>query len=195
MEGERCRREPSPNPQRCKCCSAGGSGEPPKASRGEPVFWGTHIPYRARRPAGGVSVQPHVPRSPSAGGGELHTPPGATRSPSLGIWARTSQVKHGEDALTAGLSVLQISALNIYLITGSGGSGEREGMAPSIPMRDRVPPPYPCCQLALPTAEMGNRNETQRRRFFPSSGLQRFSSRQRRAAVFPFHFFFKHSLK
>lgn len=63
--GERCRGELSPNPERWKCCSAGGSAEPPQSQAGGSPFFGA-LTFPAGPGGGGVSVQPHDPHSPSA---------------------------------------------------------------------------------------------------------------------------------
>lgn len=101
-----------------------GPVSPPKPGRGEPIFRGSLQGPRPRR----WGVSPCSPTTPIAlqqTNRRAARTPTAARSPSLCIWAPTSKVKRREDALTAGLGVQQISALNIYLITESRESGGR----------------------------------------------------------------------
>lgn len=101
-----------------------GPLSPPKARQG-----GAHFSGHSRSLQGpGVGVSPCSPTTPIAlqqKNGRAARTPTPARSPSLCIWAPTSKVKRREDALTAGLGVQQISALNIYLITESRESGGR----------------------------------------------------------------------
>lgn len=108
-----------------------GLASPPKPGRGEPVFLGHSHSLQGPWPhRGDISVQLQEPCSPSAENWVNALPPPAACSPSLCIWAPTSKVRHGEDALTAGIGA---SAPDIYLITESEGARGAGGDGASVP--------------------------------------------------------------
>lgn len=85
-------------------------------------------------------------------------------------WCSSSHIKG--DALTSGLILQKISTLNVYLTMESRGSkGEREGMAPVIPMQVVVLPPHLSCQLALPAAQAEGTEMKRSDGAFPQWGL------------------------
>ena len=123
---ERCQGELSPNPGRCMCCSADGSGEPPKARQGGAHFSRQSHSLQGLWPHRGcVSVQPHDPHSPSAEEQASCVHPHGRPLP-FTLYLGSYIKGEAQGGCTNGRAgVQQISALNIYLITESRGSRGR----------------------------------------------------------------------